>query len=107
MLVLTRKLNQAVHIGDNIVITVTKIRGEAVRLGIQAPTDVKVMRSELLETAAKKQAPLKLARPDSDAEVLPREISFELSDDSLGLESELEDEPLLVGTTVQTSAGFA
>jgi carbon storage regulator CsrA len=47
MLVLTRKPNQQLHIGNDIVITVVKVRGNTIRLGIEAPKDVRVIRSEL------------------------------------------------------------
>ena len=48
MLVLSRKVRQRIHIGDNIVITVVQIKGKGVRLGIDAPKDLRVLRSELL-----------------------------------------------------------
>lgn len=48
MLVLTRKLNQSIRIGDSITINVVRVRGNTVQLGIQAPKDVHVLRSELL-----------------------------------------------------------
>ena len=47
MLVLSRKQNQEIVIGDNIKITVLKIKGNTIRLGIDAPRDVKVIRGEL------------------------------------------------------------
>lgn len=47
MLVLTRKQNQEILIGDNIKITVLKTKGNTVRLGIEAPRDVNVLRGEL------------------------------------------------------------
>lgn len=47
MLVLTRKLNQEIQIGDNVKITVLKIKGNTVRLGIEAPRNVRVVRGEL------------------------------------------------------------
>lgn len=48
MLVLTRKLNQSIRIGDSITISVLRVRGNTVQLGIQAPKEVHVLRSELL-----------------------------------------------------------
>ena len=48
MLVLTRKTNQDIHIGKDIVITICAIRGERIRIGIQAPNDVPIIRQELL-----------------------------------------------------------
>ena len=47
MLVLTRKANQSIMIGDQIEVSVLSVLGEKVRLGIQAPRDVPVFRKEV------------------------------------------------------------
>ena len=47
MLVLTRKQNEKIRIGDSITITVLRMKGKAVRLGIEAPHDINVIRGEL------------------------------------------------------------
>ena len=47
MLVLTRKENQKVVIGGNIVVTINRISGNRITLGIEAPKDVRVVRGEL------------------------------------------------------------
>lgn len=47
MLILSRKCNEQIVIGDNIVVTVIAIRGGNVRLGIEAPTGVPVHREEI------------------------------------------------------------
>ena len=47
MLVLTRKYQEKIRIGENITITVLRTKGKAVRLGIEAPADVPVIRGEL------------------------------------------------------------
>ncbi len=47
MLVLTRKLNQSIKIGDDVEITVIEVRGDQVRLGVTAPRDVAVHRKEV------------------------------------------------------------
>jgi carbon storage regulator len=47
MLVLTRKPRQSIVIGDDIEVTVLAVQGEKVRLGIEAPTDVPVFRTEI------------------------------------------------------------
>ena len=47
MLVLSRKLNGGISIGDNVRITVVEIRGNAVRLGIEAPRDVPILRDDI------------------------------------------------------------
>ena len=49
MLVLTRKSGEAINVGDEITVTVLEIRGNQVRLGIQAPLDVAIHRTELYE----------------------------------------------------------
>lgn len=49
MLILTRKLNEKVVIGDGIVISVVELRGDQVKLGIEAPKSVKVFRQEVYE----------------------------------------------------------
>ena len=49
MLVLTRKSGEAINVGDEITVTVLEVRGNQVRLGIQAPLDVIIHRKELYE----------------------------------------------------------
>ena len=49
MLVLSRQRDESIIIGDNIVITVVDIRGDKVRLGIDAPKEVPVHRQEVYE----------------------------------------------------------
>lgn len=49
MLVLSRHRDQSIIIGDDIVVTIVDIRGEKVRLGIDAPTEIPVHRREVYE----------------------------------------------------------
>jgi carbon storage regulator len=49
MLVLSRQCDESIIIGDNIVVTVVDVRGDKVRLGIQAPTEIPVHRREVYE----------------------------------------------------------
>ena len=49
MLVLTRKANQSITLGDNIKLTVLSIENDRVSIGIDAPREIRVFRSELLE----------------------------------------------------------
>lgn len=53
MLVLTRKLNESIVIADNITITVVEIRGDKVRLGIEAPKEVSIVRDNAKDTRSK------------------------------------------------------
>ena len=47
MLVLSRKTDESICIGDNIVVTVLSVQGTKVRIGIQAPREVPIVRSEI------------------------------------------------------------
>jgi carbon storage regulator len=47
MLVLTRKSNQSIMIGDDVEVTVLSVMGEKVRIGIQAPQEIPVFRKEI------------------------------------------------------------
>ncbi len=50
MMVLSRRFNQTIHIGDDITITVVEIRAGKVRLGIDAPEHIAVHRGEVLQS---------------------------------------------------------
>ena len=64
MLVLTRKSNQSIMIGDDIEVSVLAIMGEKVRIGIQAPRDIPVFRKEVyLEIQQERAAELAGAGP--------------------------------------------
>ena len=47
MLVLSRRERERIRVGDSIVVTVVRVTGDRVRLGIEAPSDVPVLRDEL------------------------------------------------------------
>ncbi|RJQ45413.1 MAG: carbon storage regulator [Nitrospiraceae bacterium] len=49
MLVLTRKSNESIKIGDDITITIVEVKGNSVRIGIQAPSHLRIYRKELYE----------------------------------------------------------
>ncbi|MGD9126508.1 MAG: carbon storage regulator CsrA [Planctomycetia bacterium] len=49
MLVLSRQRDESIVINDNVVVTIVDIRGDKVRLGIEAPTDIPVHRREVFE----------------------------------------------------------
>lgn len=55
MLVLSRKKDESIVINDNIVVTIVEIRGDKVRLGIDAPRDVPVHRQEVLDAIIREQ----------------------------------------------------
>ena len=47
MLVLTRKQGEQIRIGDDVVLTVVRVKGQAIRLGIEAPNGVLIYREEV------------------------------------------------------------
>lgn len=55
MLILTRKVGESVLIGDDISITVLSVRGNQVKLGVQAPKEVSVHREEIYQQIKKQQ----------------------------------------------------
>jgi len=59
MLVLSRKKNESIIINDNITLTVIEIRGDKVRLGIEAPKDVTVHRREVYDAIQGQSQPQK------------------------------------------------
>lgn len=48
MLVIARKIGQTIRIGDNIEVTISAIRGDQVRLAIQAPREIPILRTEII-----------------------------------------------------------
>ena len=63
MLVLSRHRDESIMIGDDIVITIVDIRGDKVRLGIDAPSDVPVHRQEVYEAIQRENRNAAQLRP--------------------------------------------
>ncbi|NUL81591.1 MAG: carbon storage regulator CsrA [Armatimonadetes bacterium] len=64
MLVLTRKVNQSIMVGDEVEIVVLEVRGEQVRLGIKAPRDVPVHRREIYEAISQENVEASQTQPE-------------------------------------------
>jgi carbon storage regulator len=64
MLVLTRKLGQSIRIGGSIRIQVVEVRGNQIRLGIEAPAEVRVLREELYQQVSEENEKAQLADRD-------------------------------------------
>jgi carbon storage regulator len=64
MLVLTRKVNQSIVIGDDVEIVVLDVRGEQVRLGIRAPRSITVHRKEIYELILEQNRAAAQTRPE-------------------------------------------
>lgn len=71
MLVLSRKKNESIVINEHIVITVVEVRGDKVRLGIQAPKEVPIHRSEIHDAIRNEQA---AATKENPPQVTPAEM---------------------------------
>jgi carbon storage regulator len=65
MLVLSRKIDERIMIGDQIVISVVDIKGDQVKIGIQAPGHIKVYRQEVYEAIQQENIEAARARPAS------------------------------------------
>jgi carbon storage regulator len=70
MLVLSRQRDESIIIGDNIVITVVDIRGDKVRLGIDAPKEVPVHRQEVYDAIQREN---QRSQESAEAEAAPKE----------------------------------
>ena len=57
MLVLSRQSDEAIIIGDNIRVTIVEVRGDKVRIGIEAPRDVTVHRQEMYDAIRREAEP--------------------------------------------------
>jgi carbon storage regulator len=65
MLILTRRVGETVMIGDDVTITVLGVKGNQVRVGINAPKSVAVHREEIYERIKREQQPAHEESPDA------------------------------------------
>ena len=100
MLVLSRKESQRIRLGDSIVITVVRVTGDKVRLGIEAPRDMVVLRDEL-----KPLNPKRLEADGLEADGLEADGLEERGQDSETLGKSLEQ--IQVGEKMQVSPPLA
>jgi len=67
MLVLTRKMTEQIQVGENVTITVLSVKGRTVRLGIEAPQSVRVLRTEVQARDLQAKATQELKQDRADA----------------------------------------
>lgn len=72
MLVLSRKQNERIRVGDSVVVTVVRVSGDKVRIGIEAPQSMRVLRDELEE----ERDEVELTLTNSLPLMLPRVLGF-------------------------------
>ena len=75
MLVLSRHRDESIMIGDEIVVTIVDIRGDKVRLGIQAPTDIPVHRREVFDAIQRENRKAAELTPDDTSKLDPKKQS--------------------------------
>ncbi|MCD1654880.1 carbon storage regulator CsrA [Treponema zuelzerae] len=64
MLILSRKINEKIMIGDDISVTIIEIRGDQVKIGVEAPKSVKVFRHEVFEAIKSENQAAAVSQPD-------------------------------------------
>jgi carbon storage regulator len=64
MLVLSRQRDESIMIGDNVVVTIVDVRGDRVRLGIEAPREISVHRREVYEAIQRENQQATQIEPD-------------------------------------------
>jgi len=64
MLILTRRVDESLVIGDNVTVTILGVKGNQVRIGVDAPRDVTVHREELTQKQDSSERKLSLNRDD-------------------------------------------
>jgi carbon storage regulator len=75
MLVLSRHRDESIMIGDNVVVTIVDIRGDKVRLGINAPKEIPVHRQEVYEAIRRENKQAAKMQPEDTAGVRPNSAS--------------------------------
>jgi len=118
MLVLTRKQQQQIQVGEGVTITILRIKGGSVRIGIEAPSDVRIIRSELspheTEEAAEESIP---APSDEEANLTSADlgdeecegykiVSFRVMGDSQEASSKPPAEEMATNSRVQSMRDF-
>ncbi len=71
MLVLSRQRDESIVIGDNVVVTIVDVRGDKVRLGIEAPIEIPVHRQEVYDAIQRENRKASEIKPE-DAQQLPK-----------------------------------
>jgi carbon storage regulator len=63
MLILTRKLGEVIRVGDAVTVRVLEVKGNQVRLGVEAPTDIRIYREEVYRAIRRENEEAALQEP--------------------------------------------
>ena len=85
MLVLSRYKDQSIYIGDDIVVTIVDVRGDRIRLGIEAPSNVPVHRQEIYEAIKREHRDEQVSERSCGFDAEPRSRSTSSADFELRL----------------------
>lgn len=92
MLVLARKVDESIVIGDSIVLTVLAIEGEQVKLGITAPRDVTILRQEVFQAVQDQVKIQELLAEESKTDSFEQLRKFLASESETGSEEQENNE---------------
>ena len=104
MLVLSRYRDESIYIGDDIVITVVDIRGDRVRIGVQAPSDVTVHRQEVydaIKNGNSRDAGSAVGRTESASKPVSAPLSQELCKRKTKMSDGAKGLPVSIDTPVE------
>ena len=76
MLVLSRKVGERIHVGDNIVLEIRRIAGNRVTLALEAPRDVRILRGELERAAKEFKAPASAQQTGMQVPAMPAPLTL-------------------------------
>lgn len=91
MLVLTRKLQEKICIGNDITVTVLRVKGQQVRIGIEAPRDIRVIRGELPPMVDDPKQPVDIASQREATGPVRFEVEGTLIDADVDHEADTEE----------------
>jgi len=107
MLVLSRYRDESIYIGDDIVITVVDIRGDRVRIGVQAPADVSVHRQEVYEAIKNEsKEPGSSFRKAERSPTLPKPVVAPLGQELSKRKAKLSTEAKALPIDIESPVGF-
>ncbi|MBI1902169.1 MAG: carbon storage regulator [Planctomycetia bacterium] len=107
MLVLTRKVQEKIQIGQNITVTVVRVKGKAVRLGIEAPESVRISRGELGSATPQQAAHPGRAASPVTAPTAPRSAAAKSGTEPAAADGDASTHPRPESDAGESAGGLA